>query len=379
MLKRPFEHSYPPRQFFPATITYWSFDREEKSLKILHSTDHTAPAQAFDLQAAYTAWKVSTGQPIQVLLWLLPWWPLRTPAIFPDDPPVTFEFRCGPQSVQVERLLPLGGGVNVCFGDVTDTEGSTVKILHEGFLYLYEPAAGDLPVIPNTAAWTTLKLGHDMAVAFDHTDESSAPITDPRIRTLSLVALAAQFLSSCSKVPQLANRTPDFTHIMNTLLPTKRVRRTKPGVISPHSKTVIAFGGAEKVTGMFHLLVFSLSLPSPECHPRVNVIAAKAFETRNTEDNGVSGLSYERATAIFEMALQKCGITTGARKHNCEKECVGSDEVAVRKMYELGMPGLNEIACPELGIVLVGWAPPVEVEVGTEDDEEAMNETGMAD
>ncbi|KAI5842723.1 hypothetical protein BZA05DRAFT_412051 [Tricharina praecox] len=382
MRKRSFADALASDQAPPAGITYWAFDREEKSLKISHSTNHTAPADVFNLHVVYTAWKVSTGQPIQVLLWMLPRWSYRIPSDFPSESATTLEFRCGPQSVQLEPLLPLGGGVHVCFGDVTDTDGSTIKILHEGKLYLYEPAAGVLPAIPNTAAWTTLQLGHDMTVFHDHTDESSAPISSPRVRTLSLAALATQFLSSCSKVPQLANRTPDFTHILNTLLPTKRVRRTKPGAISAHSKTVVAFGGAERITGMFHLLVFSLSLPSPESHPRVKVIAAKAFQMRPMEGKDSSYFSHEAATATFEMALQKCGIkssSSGTRKHDCERECVGTEEVNVRKMFEFGAQGLNEIACPELGIVLVGWAKQDELEQNGENDDEIANETATDD
>ncbi|KAF8244291.1 hypothetical protein K440DRAFT_610187 [Wilcoxina mikolae CBS 423.85] len=231
-------------------------------------------------------------------------------------------------------------GVNVCFADVAAGEESVVKMLHAGVLYLYEPSAGSLPTPADTAAWRTLQPGVDITVSYDPTDTSV--VTTPRLRTCDLRVLAKQFLGACHRVPELkGGKQPVFVGVRCVLLPTKRVLRTKPGVFGVHAKTLIAFGAAEMVTGMYHLLVFSLQLPCPGKHPRVQVAIAKAY----------GGL---RGDEAFTTALRKCGIYVGAEGHDCEKGC-SNDEVGVRKTFQLGAAGLNEIRCEGLGITIEGW------------------------
>jgi hypothetical protein len=341
-----------------AGISYWSFDPAIPQLTLAHTTSHKAPAHSQDLHLAFTAWHNASSQPLQVLAWTQRFWSPGLPKDFPDDDtPIVFEFRCGPQSVQLETIVPLDSGANVCFADVTSGEDSTTKLLHGGLLYLYEPAAGNMPAIPNTAAWSTLTAGCDTTVHFDHTEPNHThSIVSPRVRTLSLCVLAAQFLGACKSLPELGARTPVFQNIKHIFLPAKAVRRTKSGSFGPHSKTLIAFGAAEKVSGLFHLLVFSMQLPCKDKHPRVSVVAAKAFGTKQGFAEPDGTLSPEKADTMFDVALKKCGVQHGIELawHDCENEC-RNDEVRVRKMYELGAPGLKEIKCPGLGIVLEGW------------------------
>jgi len=231
-------------------------------------------------------------------------------------------------------------GINVCFAGVAVGEESTVKMLHAGVLYLYEPCAGSLPALSDTAAWRTLRPGSDITVAYDPTD--TGVVTSPRVRTCDLRVLAKQFLGVCHKIPELKDgKQPVFSGLRCVLLPTKRVARTKPGAFGVHAKTLIAFGAAEMVTDMYHLLVFSLQLPCPGRHPRVQVAIAKAY----------GGLQGKEA---FTIALRKCGIYVAAQGHDCEKGC-SNDEVGVRKTFELGATGLNEIRCEGLGITIEGW------------------------
>jgi hypothetical protein len=354
-----------------AGISYWSFDPEVPRLTLTHTTSHEAPMDSEGLYLACTAWHNATSQPLQVLAWTQHCWSPRIPKDFPDnDLAMVFEFRYGPQSIQLETIVPLDTGINVCFADVTSGEDSTVKLLHGGLLYLYEPAAGNIPAIPNTAAWSTLTVGCDMTVHHDHTDPN--PIVSPRVRTLSLSVLAAQFLGACKSLPELGTRTPVFSEFRHMFLPAKSVRRTKAGSFGPHSKTLIAFGAAEKVSGLFHILVFSMELPCKDKHPRVSVVAAKAFGTKEgfVELDGTS--SSDKVDTMFDVALKKCGVHYGTDMawHDCEKECK-NDVIGIRKMYECDGQGFKEIKCPGLGIVLEGWNGQ------TAEYERWENETGM--
>jgi hypothetical protein len=371
----PSDPAYPPDRLhlLGAGIAYWAFDSSIPQLTLAHTTSHTAPEHSYDLHLVFTAWHNPTSQPIQVLAWTQRFWSPRIPKDFPQEHPIIFEFRCGPQSVQLETIVPLGVGANVCFADVTSDSASTIKLLHGGLLYLYEPAAGNLPALPNTSAWTTLTPGCDTTIHYDHTDPNASPVLSPRVRTLSLCMLATQFLVARKNPPELGDRQPRFHNIMHIFLPARKVRRTKPGVFTPHSKTLIAFGASEKMSGLFHLLVFTLQLPCRDKHPRVNVVVAKAFGTKEGFVEPDGSLTPERANMLFDVALKKCGVQGGLQSawHDCENEC-SNDEIEVRKMYEYGAPGLEEIRCPNMGIVLEGWNG------GTPDHERNPNEQTAA-
>lgn len=332
-----------------AEITYWAFCPASRRLSIDTTTQHRAPEHACDLHFAYTAWCNSSAQPLQVLAWSYSHQSPRVPPAFPEESiPATFEFRSGAQSVQTEPVVGLADEpVSACFGNVTAGNDSVIKLLHADKLYLYEPRAGALlPALPDTPAWRTLKPGVDLSVAFDPTNTAAA-ITDPRLRVCSLGVLAAQFLASCCqrKVPELATSPPQFSLPRSILLPAKRVLRARGGLPgSNHSKTLIAFGAWEKVTRMYHLMVFVIQLPCADRHPRVQLIVAKAYG--GLGDNGDA----------FELALRMSSINTAPEAvHDCEHEC-STGEVGVRKPFVAGLGGLEKIDCPGLGITIRGWA-----------------------
>lgn len=270
------------------------------------------------------------------------------PRGFPEESiPVTFEFRSGAQSVQTEHVRGLADEcVSVCFGNTTAGNDSVIKLLHADKLYLYEPRAGALlPALPDTPAWRTLRPGVDISVAFDPTNTTAA-ITDPRLRVCSLGVLAAQFLAVCCqrKVPELSASPPQFSHTRSILLPTKRVLRALGGLPgSRHSKTLIAFGAWEKVTGMYHLIVFVMQLPCADRHPRVQLVVAKAYGGLDDNEDA------------FELALRMSSINAAPEvAHDCEHEC-STGEVGVRKPSVAGLGALEEIECPGLGITIQGW------------------------
>lgn len=341
----------------PAGIAYWAFDPETLRLTLVHTTSHTAPPHSGHLHLAYTAWVNEISQPVQVLGWAQKLWSPRVPACF-DDYGIVFEFRCAAQSVQLESVAALGAGPNVCFADVTSRSDSTVKLLHGGLLYLYEPNIGNVSALPDTPAWATLSPGRDMTVRYDHSDPSHPPVISPRVRILRLKTLAALFLGTCKSLPALGGRSPELRNFMSLFLPSKPVLRDIHDGLGMHGKTLIACGTVEKLSGFFHLLVFSLQLPSTDKHPRVAVVTAKAFGiTPGFADEEDGTLTPENAAFLFNTALKKCGVARGIEHsvHNCEKGCT-HHEISVKKAYVAGASTLKEIVCPELGIVLEGWS-----------------------
>jgi hypothetical protein len=273
-----------------------------------------------------------------------------------EETPTTFEFRCGGQSCHTELPMPLAeDGMLVCFSDSIG-ERVMVKMLHDGMLWVYEPAGGTAEgahLIPDTVAWKTLKPGDDYMTTVSD-DMANAPTTIPRIRTLSLRALAKQFLNSTKKLKGI---TPEFQDIRSIFLSPKKPRRTKPGVWGAEMATMIAFGGFERSTGLYNLVVFMLQL-SPQQqgsqtkgHPRVKVVLARAYAGLPPGDSGFASALMCAGLVTYEEIHKRCGRSLG---HDCERNC-RRDEVSVRYPWVLGANTAEEIRCENFGINIKGW------------------------
>jgi len=309
------------------------------------------------IRSIFTAWEIPNNRVIQVLTWRH----YQYPSLLQIS--ASLELRYGAQICTISELVETP--IAVCFGDVRGDKSSAVKILSPDALYIYEPFIPTEPAgVKETGCWK-----HPDLVSVAYEASYAGPQEKPRLRVLSLEKLAATCLLSCRLKQLFAhNRTPEFENHYAAFIPTHRPVRTKPGSIQPRAITVLAFGATELVSKMYHIFLFSLSLPCPTfstSHPRITVVKAKALTSNDT----FSWSTMEKSSAyeLFRRALTQLGINTRRvpeSGHDCEEDCWGGgDDVCVLKRYLGGElqaeESLKRLLLKENGIVLEGWGKEV--------------------
>lgn len=376
-----------------ATITsdvhYWALLPDEQRLRLDAVMTHpSAPRRRF-LLAAYTAYEKPRDCLVQVLI--LRDWVTRTQyggggGCFNES---CLELRYGMQVVTVTDSDAHETSLAVCFGDLTGDHTSAVKVLLPDRMLLYEPFAGggdggplNSRSIPgNTAFWTSLDgIANVQELVVDSSNGGSGstcggsdggghdggPRPWPRVRSLSLRAVAAKFLAASRLRDVFAAHPPRFLNCHAAFIKTKRPARCKPGMIVPHANTVVAFGATEAHTRLYHAFLFTLALPAPASdttttahhHPRISIVKAKAFSSQDTFS--WEGMEHTSPRRLLERAVVQLGIRASCvaeHGHNCEVDCDGGgDAIEVLKRYIFAeSDSLSEIALPENGVVLKSW------------------------
>ncbi|KAI5778624.1 hypothetical protein EDC01DRAFT_775989 [Geopyxis carbonaria] len=267
------------------------------------------PSPSTPLHAVYTALTTSDATVLQVLFYRIP----RRP---PHSCPLALQFRSGTSFFTYPTPLSwLPHPPSVCFGGVTDSTSSTIRVLAGGVLLLYHPHIG-------------------------------------RTRTLDLAALATRVAHGVC--------TPERAKSISAFLP------------SPPRETAVAWAGWDDYRCTVVACVFTVDLTG-----RVRTRVAKTMSSPrlahawDTQPYALMATVLEKAGWAAAAALHAGG------EHRCGGE--GSDDVHVlHRFVEAGEASVERVECAGLGFGIVGWGEDGGVQEGEDAGELRMRSRELA-